>query len=173
MLAVIAPLAAALLSIGSVGPVVEVAGVRVAASIDNHIYTWTLTNLSERPITAFEVQVAGTRQHTAPAGWETEKEEGEDHFRAWTTDVLYAIGPGVSRSFTARVSSEGAPLGIVTAWVETGFGAQRVAFPAIWGPVPKRASMLALVASTLAIVAALHAVLVERRQRSTSALPGK
>lgn len=172
MLARVPALIAMLLAVVAVPPVVEAPGVRIAASIDNQIYTWTLTGLGDRPITGFEVEVTGTYIYTGPDGWQTEA-LGEDRFRAWTTDPFYAIGRGVSRSFTARVSSVGAPLGVVQAWVETGFGAERVEIPAVWGPVPKRASMVMLVAATLVAAAAAQTVLVERRQRSTSAVAGK
>jgi hypothetical protein len=172
---VLGTIQAVVLAAAALPPVVEAPGVRIEVEVDNQIYTWTVTALGDEPISAFEVGVAATYIYTAPDGWETAEIEEGTRFRAWTNDPYYAIRRGMSREFTARVSTGGAPLGTVTASVETGFGAaaKPLEIPAVWGPVPKRRSMIALVAVTLSAIAALHALLLERRQRSTSPRPGK
>ncbi len=163
-----------LAALASSPPVVEKDGVRVESSVEAHVYTWRVTNLGERPLVSFEVGSSGTYLYSAPDGWAHEADEVR--FRAWTADRLRAIGPGQTRAFTARVSgAAGSALGRVHA--SAGFEGGRVEFAEVWGPIPKRRSMVALVAGALGAIAVAHTVLLGLRERParqpTSSREGK
>jgi hypothetical protein len=134
----------------------ESGGVRIAATLESQVYTWTVTNLAAPAISSFEVGTSKTYLYTVPDGW-TWEHQGE-RFVARTAEPLRAIAPGQSRSFTARVSSAGAALGAVRAVVGFDGGGDTVAFEGVWGPVPKRRSMVALVVTTLSAIAVAHTI---------------
>ena len=141
---------------------VEKDGVRVRVSIQAHVYTWEVTNLGVPPITSFELEPYHCYDYQAPDGWTVEK--SKERFRAWTVNADSAIRPRQSKTFSARVSSQGAVLGNVP--LSLGFepdSAEPLTFEAVWGPVHKPRSMVALVAATLIVLAAVHALILWRR----------
>ncbi|MHC5005933.1 MAG: hypothetical protein ACYTGF_01090 [Planctomycetota bacterium] len=156
----------AVLLIGMATPAeVETDAVRIAVTLNSHIYMWDVTNLGTEPITSFEIEYHRCYQHIVPEGWEYEVDRRL--FRAWATDPESAILPDQTRSFRARTASGGNALGTVTARVGLGpEGQHTVVFEKVWGPVKKSRGLVGLVAVLVAAIAAFHAVVLSRRERS-------
>ncbi len=151
-------------------PALEKEGVRISVSVRSHIYAWEVANLDAPPITGFEVRAYQCYNQLAPDGWSVEVDG--PLFLARAESQRHAILPGQSKVFTARTQSAGAELGRVPASVAVTSGDREastdriISFPEVWGPVPRRRSMVALVALLVVFIAALHTVLVTRRGRS-------
>lgn len=138
----------------------EAGGVRIDVTLKSHLYTWTVTNVDAPPIVSFEIHQYGTTEEVAPEGWNLVVDG--PHYLAWTDDPRIAIAPGGSKTFHTKVKSTGAALGLVPAGVGFAEGHPAVSFAAVWGPVPKRLSMVAIVTLTVAGLAAGHTLILER-----------
>ncbi len=150
-------------------PALEKEGVRISVSVRSHIYTWEVANLDAPPITLFEVRAYRCYSQLAPDGWSVEVDG--PLFLARAESQRHAILPGQSKVFTARTQSAGAELGRVPASVAVTSGDREastdriISFPEVWGPVPRRRSMVARVALLVVFIAVIHTVLVARRGR--------
>ncbi len=157
------PLTVLLLAAASFVPAqVEKDGVRVRVSVTSHVYTWQVTNVAALPITSFEIAVHKSYDYQAPPGWTVER--SRERLRAWTTDRDSAIRVNRSKSFSARVSSQGAVLGQLP--LKIGFepeSAEAVTIDAVWAPVRKPVSLAVLIAATIVIIAGVHTLVLWRR----------
>jgi len=155
----------AVLLIGVATPAeVEKDAVRIAVTLNSHIYLWDVTNLGTEPITSFEIEYHRCYQHIVPEGWEYEVDRRL--FRAWATEPEAAILPNQTRSFRARTASGGNALSTVTARVGRGpDGQHTVVFEKVWGPVRKSRGLVGLVAVLVGAIAAFHGLMLSRRAR--------
>jgi hypothetical protein len=157
-----------LIALASTPAEVEKEGVRIAVTINSHIYVWEVTNLGTEPITSFEITHDNCYQHMAPDGWATEADY--HRFRAWATSDEAAIQPNQSKTFSSRTSSGGNALGTVPVSVGLGSGGQRtVVFEEVWGMVKKPRGLVALVAVVISAIVILHVYLLTRRGRPETA----
>ena len=155
-----------IISMAGAGSVVESGGVRIEVSVNSQIYTWTVHNLTSKPILSVEIGCSGTYRYTTPEGWEHEGLESS--FMAWALDGKDAIQPGRSGAFTARVSSGGAPLGDVAATIVLD-GEEQVVFDRIWGPSPKPRSIPMLIVTVLCVLGVGHVLLLRLLERRRTA----
>ena len=157
------PLTVLLLAAGSFVPAqVEQDGIRVRVSVKSHVYTWEVTNVAAAPIMSFEIAVHKSYDYQAPPGWTAER--NKQRFRAWTDDRDSAIRVNRSKSFSSRVSSQGAVLGQLP--LTLGFdpdSTKVVTIGAVWGPVPKPVSLAVMVAALIVLIAGVHALVLWRR----------
>jgi len=170
-----------ILAVLATPPVVERDGVRIDAAVHAQIYEWTITNVDAPPIMSVEIEQNNSYNPLGPAGWTTEIFE-DGAYRAWTTDPRRAIRKGKAETFSVRVGSAGAVLGVVSATIgfesstfanggagTAGADPPPVLIPAMWGTVkPSLAPGLAI-AATLALVGILHGAVLERRARRSAA----
>ncbi len=136
---------------------------QIAVSVSAQIYTWTITNNSSHPVMRVQFGQHQLYNHLVPPDWNMQVKE--DHFLAWTDQVLYAIRPGQSRTITARVGSAGAILGQGPAQVDFGGVREPVRFEGVWRPVPEPFSKIVVIALTLIVIAVVHTFLVTRSSR--------
>ena len=132
----------------------EADGVRIDVNISAHVYEWNVTNLTAYPITRVEVGQHQMYNHILPDGWHLE--DADDRFRAWTDQPDQAIAPQQSRTFSARVSSAGAVLGMVSA-VFHFEGAEAPVTVQVWGAVPEPIAKIVMIPVIIVLVAILHA----------------
>ena len=165
-------LPALLLTLASTGASVEQDGVRIEVALQAHAYTWTVTNVDAAPITSLDLEHYAATEQEGPAGWEVEIEEPFLH--AWATSERYAIHRGQSKTFSVRVKSTGGALGLVRATVgldrvgppdRVGDDRPRIVFAEVWGPVPKRRSMVIMVVVVVTGIAVGHTIVLERLEK--------
>ncbi|MHC5002720.1 MAG: hypothetical protein ACYTJ0_06320 [Planctomycetota bacterium] len=145
--------------------VIEEGGVRVEVSVRSQIYRWTVSNVDAAPLVSLELGQYAMYNASGPPGWVVELDEGV--LRARAEGPRSAIGPGDSAAFEARASSGGAVLGPVSCTIGLDDGAA-LEIPGVWGTTAEPRSGVALVASTLLLIAFGHAALLARRDRRRS-----
>jgi hypothetical protein len=146
--------------------VFEQQGLRIEVAVTSHVYEWTLTNESDRPVTAVTIEHHNMYNHLAPDGWQIEVSDGR--FRAWTDELRYAIRRGESALFKARVSSAGAVLGARTVTVVLDGRESPVRLTGVWAPVAEPVFKIALIPVVLIALALLHTWLVVRGDRRSA-----
>ncbi|MHC5113655.1 MAG: hypothetical protein ACYTGP_04410 [Planctomycetota bacterium] len=154
MNAVVTLLACILASTPPNAHVVEQSGVRVEVHVRSQEFTWLVTNESAEPIMRIAVGAHNTYNHLGPRGWTMDY---VDRRMIGTADARrYAIRPGRTGRFQARVTSSGAALGTVPAEIDD----VRIE---IWAPVPHPPAYIATIAVALSLIALLHAAWIARR----------
>ncbi len=139
--------------------------VRIRTFVRASVYTYQVTNHGAEPITRFEVPYGDGYYFQVPEGWQ--KDDGGNVFRAWTDQVSSAIQPHAAGTFSFRVTSRGAVLGLVPARVVRASGVT-VTVPDVWGAVPEPHSHVLLVTATVAAIGGLHAWLATHAESCDS-----
>ena len=154
---------AMLVAVALIGPAeVQQGDVRIRANVRSSVFTWQVTNLGDEPIVRFEIPQHNGYNFLGPEHWEVEGDART--FRAWTVDPIYAIRPGQTCTFSQRVSSRGAVLGLVQARVGFTNGGW-LTLAGVWGVAPEPLGTLILVPLALAAIVILHTLLLSRRDR--------
>jgi len=166
-----------ILAVLATPPVAEEGGIRIETSIRGQIYTWTVTNIDAPPIVSIEIEQSKSYNPLAPVDWTAEIFEG-GAYRAWTKNPKRAIRRGRSDSFSVRVGSIRAVPGLVSATVgfdsrpfdnegvgTAGDDPKAVHFASMWGTVKPAPWPGLTIATTLVVIALLHATLLSRRER--------
>ena len=136
----------------------------ITVDVHSNIYTYTVSNLSSSPITAFEAGQHAAYNFEAPEGWQIDSSGGM--FRAWTEIPAKGIAPGQTGEFSMRVSSKGAILGRAAARVKYESG-QTAELADVWSPAAEPRSYVALVACGMLLIVLAHsAIIVARDHRA-------
>ncbi len=138
-------------------------GIHINVETFSSNYTWTIENLSDSPITRFEIPIYNTYNYTVPDGWEMNTDAGR--FEAWTTDPKRAVLPRHTAKFTLTVTGHGAVLGEVPARIVFTDGNELI-FPKMWGPVQEPASTIYLIPVVVAVLACVHVLILTLRAKS-------
>jgi len=145
------------------GADIERDGVRIEAAVKAQIFSWTVHNLDAQPITAFQVHAHNVYNPIIPDDWQWELDG--DRFRTWTEQTRSAVRPGREETFSLRVGSHGAVLGLVP--LSLGFDdGSTLRFDQAWGPVAKPATAIILVPLTITCLALIHLFFLVRRERN-------
>ncbi len=134
----------------------------ITADVHSNIYTYTVSNLSSSPITAFDVGQHAAYNFETPEGWQIDS-SGET-FRAWTEIPAKGIAPGQTGELSMRVSSKGAVLGRAAARVKFESG-QTAELADVWAPAAEPRSYIALVAGGMLLIVLAHSAIIVARDR--------
>jgi len=135
---------------------------RVRVAIRSNDYLYEVTNLHDSPIVRFEVPQHVAYFFEAPAGWEKKTTAGV--FTSSAGKPALGIRRGETKSFSFRVSSQGAAVGRGPARLEFRSG-ETAEVPGVLAPVPEPASHIAMVAALGLGILVLHAAVLTWRDR--------
>jgi len=143
----------------------KIDGAMVRVRVHAHVYSYDVVNVDCEPITSFEVGQCNGYYPNVPTGWQSDL--SGTVFRCWTDDPSRAIFPGLTKTFSYRVSSDGAVLGRVAARLHRG-STEIASLDGVWGAIPEPLAHRRAIILTLIVIFGLHAFLVRRRLRGNS-----
>ncbi len=125
----------------------------ITAKIRSHSYIYTVKNLSDSPLTYFEINHYNAYNFLIPQGWQ--KEVSDAMFKAWTDDTKYAILRGTSKKFSMRASSKSGTLGRSSAKIAFDSG-HSVIISNVWTPMKEPHNTRVTIIVTLMLLVLGH-----------------
>ena len=144
----------------------DTADASIKVNIQTNIFTYTVTNLSDTPITAVEFPQHATYNLIAPEGWETAIRDGA--FHSWVVGSTAGILPRKKEEFSMRVSSRGAVLNRLPAKIEFELG-KTVVVADVWSSVPEPTSYVLFIAGVIAALYLAHSLFVSKGRKKMKA----